>query len=372
VTFTKYLNILERLKKLIINNIYLFGLVAVILAASIATEISTKNSLLTIPLLLSAILSYYISKFSIPILNRVNLNQVIRKEGPSKHLEKSGTPTMGGLLIIPIGLIIGNLFYLDSISKLQIISISCLTLTYMLIGIIDDWKGLTKNRNKGLSGKEKIGFQVLASIIFLQWANMNNWIDPKISLYFNNSVDVGLIIWPIALFVLLAESNATNLTDGLDGLASGCGALVFAGLGVHLTLSEQIYHHSLGSFCLSMAGIWIGFLFHNRHPAKIFMGDTGSLAMGGCLGAIALLTNNLWALFAMGGIFFAESLSVILQVTYFKITKKLKGKGKRLFLMAPLHHHFELEGIKEEVIVHKFWLLTICLIGVSFLVRSTS
>lgn len=361
----------KKTAKVFTENIYLISLVLIIVILSILGDIFTRNSYLTIPLIISISLSYFISKLGIPILRNIKFHQTIKREGPKNHIQKSGTPTMGGILIIPIGLLVGNFFYLDYISKSQIIAISYLTISYMFIGIFDDWKGLSRNTNKGLSGKAKIFLQIIASLLFLYWAFINGWINPNINLFFSLSFDFGMMIWPFSLFVLLAESNATNLTDGLDGLASGCGALVFTGLALHLNLSEQINNHALASFCIGMAGVWIGFLFHNKNPAKVFMGDTGSLAMGATLSGVALITNNLWALLLMGGIFLAESLSVIFQVSFFKISKKLYGKGRRIFLMAPLHHHFELQGVKEETIVNQFWLITLCLVGVSFLLRTS-
>ena len=172
---------------------------------------------------------------------------------------------------------------------------------------------------------------------------------------------LGLLIWPLGLFVVLAESNATNLTDGLDGLAAGCGAIVSTGLGLQLMLRGQEGDPSLAAFCVAMAGCWLGFLAHNRHPARLFMGDTGSLAMGAGLAAVALLSNSLWPLLVMGGVFVAESLSVILQVGVFKATKGPDGQGRRLFRMAPLHHHYELGGLKEQQVVLRFWAASLAL-----------
>jgi phospho-N-acetylmuramoyl-pentapeptide-transferase len=175
---------------------------------------------------------------------------------------------------------------------------------------------------------------------------------------------IGLLIWPLGLFVFMAESNATNLTDGLDGLAAGCGAVVFTGMGLQLMLRGHEGDAAMAGFCAAIAGCWLGFLVHNRHPARVFMGDTGSLAMGAALSAVALLSNSLWPLLLMGGVFLAESLSVILQVWVFKATKDpATGQGRRLFKMAPLHHHFELGGLNEQVVVIRFWLASLLLVG---------
>ena len=169
--------------------------------------------------------------------------------------------------------------------------------------------------------------------------------------------------------MFLAESNATNLTDGLDGLASGCGALVFAGLAIQLMLRGHSGDPAMAGFCMSMAGAWLGFLIHNRNPARAFMGDTGSLAMGAALSAVALLTDSLWPLLVMGGVFLAESVSVIVQVWVFKATKGPDGQGRRIFRMAPLHHHFELGGTSERTVVPCFWLMTAALVLLGLLLR---
>ena len=200
----------------------------------------------------------------------------------------------------------------------------------------------------------------------MYWAWQGQWLGVEeagnIALPLGWVLPLGLLIWPLGLFVVLAESNATNLTDGLDGLAAGCGAIVSTGLGLQLMLRGQEGDPSLAAFCVAMAGCWLGFLAHNRHPARLFMGDTGSLAMGAGLAAVALLSNSLWPLLVMGGLFLAESLSVILQVGVFKATKGPDGQGRRLFRMAPLHHHYELGGLKEQQVVVRFWSASLVLV----------
>ena len=173
---------------------------------------------------------------------------------------------------------------------------------------------------------------------------------------------MNIFILPISFFVLVGISNSVNLTDGLDGLASGCSSLVFYGLGTEILLKSQPDLIIYSILCYSMSGLCLGFLKFNKYPAKIFMGDTGSLSIGAILGCISILTNSFFTLFIISGIFIIESLSVILQVSFFKITKKLFHKGKRVFLMAPLHHHFELKGIKEQKIVENFWKINILLV----------
>ena len=201
-------------------------------------------------------------------------------------------------------------------------------------------------------------------------SNYNQPQNSKIYLWNNSFINLGILLWPVALFVILAESNATNLTDGLDGLASGCGAIIFTGMSIELILRGGLENYALASFCMAMTGSWLGFLMFNKSPAKIFMGDTGSLAMGATLAGIALVSNTLWSLLIMGAIFLAESASVILQVGIFKATKQATGKGFRLFRMAPLHHHLELKGNKEIEIVHSFWLISIIFVYLGLILRS--
>ena len=171
-----------------------------------------------------------------------------------------------------------------------------------------------------------------------------------------------IFILPISFFLLVGISNSVNLTDGLDGLAAGCSGIVFYGLGTEILMKGQQELFVFSVLCYSMSGICLGFLKYNSYPAKIFMGDTGSLSIGAILGSIALLTDSIFTLSIFSGIFIIESLSVMIQVGFFKITKKIFHKGKRIFLMAPLHHHFELKGVKEQKIVENFWKINILLI----------
>ncbi|AAQ00922.1 MULTISPECIES: phospho-N-acetylmuramoyl-pentapeptide-transferase [Prochlorococcus] len=341
-----------------------------IIVVSIIVDLFIQKSLLLVPLISSIIISAIITKWGIIKLKKINCRQVVRKEGPSGHFQKSGTPSMGGIFIVPISLILTNLFALsnNTFSK-QLVALSFLSLAYMLIGLIDDWQSITLKRNKGLSVKSKVILQTIVGIIFLVLIYSQDLNNTDILIFGNNTINLGLLFWPIALFILLAESNATNLTDGLDGLASGCGAIVFTGLAIELIIRGNNENYAIASFCITMAGAWLGFLIFNRKPAKVFMGDTGSLAMGASLAGVALLTNTLWSLLIMGVIFLAESVSVIIQVGVFKTTKKIIGKGYRVFNMAPLHHHFELEGTKETIIVQNFWLITICFVCMAIMLR---
>lgn len=314
---------------------------------------------LTPPLLIAALVTALLGGWGVPRLRALKLGQVIRQEGPQAHQGKAGTPTMGGLLVVPVGVIVGALV---APSDPRLVAVAALTLTFLAIGGLDDWRSLTRRTNTGLSPRGKLLLQALAGLIFLAVAAWQGWIGGDVALPLGWVLPLGLLIWPLGLFVVLAESNGTNLTDGLDGLAAGCGAVVFSGLGFELMLRGHEGDPALAGFSAAMAGAWLGFLVHNRHPAQVFMGDTGSLAMGASLAAIALLSNSLWPLLLMGGVFLAESLSVIVQVWVFKATKGPDGQGKRVFRMAPLHHHFELGGASEQQVVVGFWGTSLLLV----------
>jgi len=335
----------------------------VVLGAYLSSDLLVANSLLTPPLLLSAGISVLVCRWGVPRLRALKLGQVIRQEGPQTHHSKAGTPTMGGLLVVPVGVLVGGVM---SPGDARLLALAGLTLATMAIGAIDDWTSLTKRTNTGLSPRGKLLLQGAAALVFLIWTACEGWLGGAeagdVALPLGWVLPLGLLIWPLGLFVVLAESNATNLTDGLDGLAAGCGAVVFGGLGLQLMLRGHEGDPVLAAFCAAMAGCWLGFLVFNHNPARVFMGDTGSLAMGSALAGVGLLSNSLWPLLLMGGVFLAESVSVILQVWVFKATKGPDGVGRRLFRMAPLHHHFELGGLSEVAVVHRFWLASLLLV----------
>jgi phospho-N-acetylmuramoyl-pentapeptide-transferase len=340
----------------------LLGLI--LLAACGLSDGLLAGSGLTLPLLVSALVSAAVLALGVPALARLRLGQVIRQEGPQAHHSKAGTPTMGGLLVVPVGVLVGGWI---SPTDPRLLAIAAITLAYMGIGAFDDWRSLTRRTNTGLSPRAKLVWQTLAAVLFLAWAARGDWlaagVPGDVGLPLGWVLPLGLLIWPLGLFVFLAESNATNLTDGLDGLAAGCGAVVFTGMGLQLVLRGNDGDPSLAAFCAAMAGCWLGFLSQNRHPARVFMGDTGSLAMGASLSAVALLSDSLWPLLLMGGVFVAESISVILQVWVFKASKNpATGQGRRLFRMAPLHHHFELGGLPEQAVVFAFWGVSLALV----------
>ncbi len=302
-----------------------------------------------------------ITKNGVAIIRRLNLLQNIRTEGPVYHYKKSDTPTMGGIFMIVPFLI----FLLIITIKLGSIKLLLLLMTifgFFITGFLDDYLSIKNKENTGLKTQEKFVLQSIISIIFILLAYEKNLINPLITLSDSWGINMNIFILPISFLVLVGISNSVNLTDGLDGLAAGCSGIVFYGLGTEILMKEKQELFIFSILCYSMSGICLGFLKYNNYPAKIFMGDTGSLSIGAILGSIALLTDSVFTLSIFSGIFIIESLSVMIQVSFFKITKKLFRRGKRIFLMAPLHHHFELQGVKEQKIVENFWKINILLV----------
>tara|TARA_Y100001968_G_scaffold209115_1_gene192223 strand:- start:64 stop:1074 length:1011 start_codon:yes stop_codon:yes gene_type:complete len=330
------------------------------------SDIYFKNNYLTFPFLITTLVSSIVTYLSIPILKKIKIKQIIREEGPKKHFIKQGTPTMGGVFFIPIGIIISNILYFNNNNYRIILTLSLLIIFFMLIGFIDDLISLKKKFNTGLNPNQKLILEFFISLIFIIICASNNFIPDEIRIA-KTFINIGNLIYPLGIFVLLAESNSTNLTDGLDGLLSGCNALVFSGLALTILIKDPINAETLAPLCIVMAGSSMGFLILNKYPAKLFMGDSGSLAIGASLGGIALISNNLLSLLIMGGVFAVESMSVIIQVSIFKISKRINGKGYRLFLMTPIHHHFELQGNKETKIVGSFWLVTLILVIINII-----
>ncbi len=348
-----------------INNhiLVLFGLVTI---TCVFSDFYFKTSNLTIPFIITTLVSSIVTFIGIPQLKKIKIKQIIRQEGPKNHFIKQGTPTMGGIFFIPIGIIISNIIYFNKDNYDIILTLSFVIIFFMFIGFIDDLLSLKKRLNTGLSSNQKILLQSFISLIFIIVCASNNFI-PQNILIANKIVNIGNLIYPLGIFVLLAESNSTNLTDGLDGLLSGCSVLIFTGLAITILIENPNNDFTLAPLCIAMAGACMGFLFLNKYPAKLFMGDSGSLAIGACLGGIALISNQLWSILIMGGILAAESISVIMQVSFFKISKRLKGKGHKLFLMTPLHHHFELKGNNESLIVSSFWIVTLFLVIINLI-----
>ena len=235
-------------------------LIILVLVTSFSSDKWIPNSQLALPLIISLTLTTFLVALGIPQLRLLKMNQTIREDGPKKHFHKSGTPTMGGLLVIPVGVIVGSLITIEKPASEELLIVSAVTLAFMFIGSLDDWSSLTRGINTGLSPKVKLILQAVAASLFLIVASRNDWIMSTVSLSFGWSINLGLFIWPLALFTFLAESNATNLTDGLDGLASGCGALVFTGQAIQLMLRGHSGDPALAGFCMAMAGAWLGVL----------------------------------------------------------------------------------------------------------------
>ncbi|MDF5723834.1 MAG: phospho-N-acetylmuramoyl-pentapeptide-transferase [Rhizonema sp. PD37] len=310
---------------------------------------------LTLPMIFSTLASATIGHWVIPLLQALKTGQIIREDGPQAHLKKAGTPTMGGIFFVPTAVITACIW-----SKFapEVLAVSALTLSYGFIGWIDDWQILRRKSNKGISPKLKLGLQIGFAIMFCIWLIFSQPSTiTSISLPLGFCLPLGVLFWPLAGFVLVAESNATNLTDGIDGLAGGTVAIALLALGALIAPTSP----GLMIFCACLSGSCLGFVTHNRNPARVFMGDTGSLALGGALAAVGLLTNSLVALFILSGIFFVETLSVMAQVGYYKATKGPDGKGKRLLKMAPLHHHLELSGWSELQVVAVFYIVAVLL-----------
>ena len=292
----------------------------------------------------------------IQVLRLLKVGKSIRIEGPQRHFTKLGTPTMGGwLFIVPVLLMTGVLNLVSILSELTVIGQSILLpmaimLGFALIGAFDDWLGVREGgRGEGLRGRWKFSAQVALALVA---AIVLKYVLGSPDLFLPNvpeEIELGILYVPIAMFVIVGASNAVNLTDGLDGLAGLISATAFAAFGAIALLQGQVF---LVRFCFTVVGAVFAFLWFNAHPAELFMGDTGSLALGATLAVVALMTGQ-WALLPVIAIIpVSVTVSVMLQVAYFKVTK-----GRRLFKMAPLHNHFELSGWSETQIVQRFWLV---------------
>ncbi|MDK3157302.1 phospho-N-acetylmuramoyl-pentapeptide-transferase [Kamptonema cortianum] len=323
-------------------------------------RISDLRFTLSLPFWVCAVAAALVGYWVVPLLRSLKAGQFIREDGPQAHLKKAGTPTMGGIFFIPVG-VLGAIAW--SGFHPTAIALSILTVGYGAIGWLDDWQILRRRSNKGISPRMKLMLQTGLGVLFSLWLMATQPAElTQVALPFGLSLPLGLLFWPLAVGVLVSESNALNLTDGLDGLAGGTGAIALLGLAVIVAPTSP----EVATFCACMSGSCLGFLVHNRNPATVFMGDTGSMALGGAVTGAALVTNTLWALLLVGGIFFVETLSVMAQVSYYKATKGPDGVGKRLLKMAPLHHHLELSGWSELRVVGTFYLVGGILALVSF------
>jgi phospho-N-acetylmuramoyl-pentapeptide-transferase len=311
-------------------------------------------------------------------LQQFQIGQQIRADGPSSHLSKAGTPTMGGILIL-VGILVPTLLW-GSLSNLYIWIAAAATFCFGVVGFLDDYAKITRKRSLGMTARAKMLYQTLIGLgicVALYYLSLLGLYNTRLSVPFFKDFTPELALWyplglpiaiPLAIFVLIiivGSTNAVNLTDGLDGLAAGCVIVASAALTVlcyvsghteiaeYLGLLKNSYAAELTIFCGAMVGATMGFLWYNAHPAQIFMGDVGSLALGGAIGTVAILIKQELLLPMIGGVFVVEALSVILQVGSFKFTRK------RIFRMAPLHHHFELAGWNESQVVIRFWITAI-------------
>ncbi|NJN75572.1 MAG: phospho-N-acetylmuramoyl-pentapeptide-transferase [Synechococcaceae cyanobacterium RL_1_2] len=338
-----------------------------LLAIAIVADGQYSQSLLslgsmTVPWLISALVTAGLGFLVVPILRKLKTGQVIQEDGPQTHLVKAGTPTMGGVFFVPVAIAVALI--ISGFSN-DVFGASLITLVYFGVGLIDDWQVLKLKSNKGISPKMKMGLQFMGGIIFLLWLKLTH-LDgafTNVQLPGDWVIPCGILFWPLAMFILTAESNATNITDGVDGLAGGTAAIALLGLAIVLAPTNP----DLMIFAASLSGACTGFVVHNRNKAKVFMGDTGSLAIGGALAGLGLISGQLWPLFILSLLFFIECLSVIAQVSYFKATKDANGQGKRLFKMAPIHHHIELSGWSETQIVGLFYLVNLALIPLALM-----
>jgi len=326
-------------------------------------------SLRTIYATLTAlVITFILGPTVIRLLKKYQIGQYIREDGPQSHLSKEGTPTMGGVLIL-FAVFVATLCWADLTNEYIWLVLS-VSLFFGGLGFWDDYLMLIKKKNKGLSPRAKFLWQIGVALIPAIFLYLNYKFNTRLNIPFFKALtpDLGLGYVILALFIIVGTSNAVNLTDGLDGLAIGPATIAF---GTFLLLSYFSGHFKIANYllipyvpgsgelsilCGAMVGAGIGFLWFNAYPAQVFMGDVGSLSLGSALGTTAVITKNEILLILVGGIFVIEALSVIFQVGYFKMTH-----GKRIFRMAPLHHHFELKGWAEPKVIVRFWIIAVIL-----------
>ena len=322
-------------------------------------------------------ISFIVGPGMIRKLTEYKVGQAVRDDGPQTHLVKAGTPTMGGALIL-VAIAISTLLWADLHNRFVWV-VLITTLGFGAIGWVDDYRKVVYKNPKGLSAKAKYFWQSLIGLgvaIFI-YKTAATPIETTLIVPFFKTLTLPLGIFGFVLLsylVIVGSSNAVNLTDGLDGLAIlptvmvGSALAIFAYVAGHLYFSKYLgipYVAGAGElmvFCAAMAGAGLGFLWFNAYPAEVFMGDVGALALGAALGVVAVIVRQEIVLFIMGGVFVMETFSVAIQVLYFKYTKMRTGTGKRIFLMAPLHHHYEQKGWKETQVVVRFWIITMMLV----------
>jgi phospho-N-acetylmuramoyl-pentapeptide-transferase len=331
------------------------------------------------------VIAFWIGPRVIRELRERQIGEAAKVEAPKTHLTKAGTPTMGGLIVLAATII--PILLWANIANAYVILILFVTAALGVVGFLDDYLKVVRKKPKGLIGRYKIVGQLLVgltvgSVIFF----FPGWIDGElwrintmttVPFFKNTEFDFGVLYIPVVMFIITATSNSVNLTDGLDGLAIGTVGIVAATLAVisyvsgntvwseYLTIPYLRGNGELAVYCAALVGAALGFLWYNAYPAQVFMGDTGSLALGGAIGALCVLIKKELLLPTLGGVFMAETVSVIIQRFYFKYTKRKYGEGRRVFRMAPLHHHFELLGWPEPKIVTRFYVAAILLMIVT-------
>lgn len=301
-------------------------------------------------------------------MQQLQVGQVIRTDGPRSHLSKKGVPTMGGMLIVFA--LLSATFLWARIDNGYVWLIMAATLFFGAIGALDDYRKISRQHSGGLSARAKLALQCVGALAVGMYMYVQPGFDGALSVPFLKNVrpDLGLLYIVFAMVVIVGASNAVNLTDGLDGLATGPTVVsaavyvIFSYIAGNIVIAQYLQvpyvvdSGELSVFCAAMVGACLGFLWFNAYPAQVFMGDVGSLAIGGGLGTVAIIIKQEMLLAIVGGIFVAEAVSVMLQVGYFKLSK-----GKRIFLMAPFHHHFEKQGMHETKVVVRFWIVAIIL-----------
>lgn len=360
---------------------------------------------LSLRAVLAALTALFVGFFAGPAtiryLRRMKMGQAVRTDGPKTHYVKDGTPTMGGVLIL-IAIAFSTLLWMD-LSNRYVWVVLFVTLGFGWIGWVDDYRKVVRHDPKGMSAKEKFGWQTLIGLVasvylafaismpanMSVWEMVLSWVQSGFPMQLPSHADLIIpffkhFAYPLGIFgfialtfiVIVGTSNAVNLTDGLDGLAILPAAMVGSALGIFAYVEGRVdFAHylffpyipgagELVVICAALAGAGLAFLWFNAHPAQVFMGDVGALALGGALGTVAVITRQEFVLAIMGGVFVVETLSVMIQTVYFRLSG-----GKRIFLMAPIHHHFELKGWKETQVVTRFWIITfiLVLIGLSTL-----
>jgi phospho-N-acetylmuramoyl-pentapeptide-transferase len=331
------------------------------------------------------IVAFWVGPKIIAKLKELQVGEAAKLEAPKTHLTKAGTPTMGGLIVL-LGVLVPTLLWADMNNR-YVILIIFVTVGLGVVGFLDDYLKVIKKKPKGLIEEYKLVGQIVVGLIvggaiyfFPGWIDPDLWklkSSTTVPFFKNLELDLGFFYIPMVVFIITATSNAVNLTDGLDGLAAGTVGIVALTLAVisyisgHAELSQYLTipflrgNGELSIYCAALVGASLGFLWYNAYPAQVFMGDTGSLALGGALGALCVLIKKELLLPTLGGVFLMETLSVIIQRYYFKYSRRKYGEGRRIFKMAPLHHHFEMLGWPEPQIVTRFYIMAILLMILS-------